>query len=410
MMLHCRKSFKVALLGNMNNNHFVLLRFLRDLGIDAHLFLYRNEQKHFLPENDTWEIDKWKPFIHWTSLCDGGNKAIHLLFITSKKIQKIFRGFDIIIGNGLAPAYCYKGHLVLDLFLPYAYGIEYVTFLKPAKWYQFKKLIAQKFLRYFQSKGLTSITELCCTLDFSEQNIRAYRNLGVSPFSLAIPMVYNREIATCETDQNRDESHLVQILDREPIIFSHCSHMWKSQGFNKRNDILIKGFRQYIVEGKASDPLLVLFDYGPDVDASKSLIASLGIEKNVLWMPQMKRKEIMLLLRHVDFGGGEFAGTVWGGTGWEFLAMGVPFFQWVDMSDQEFEKKTGLPMPPILNVRSAEEIAMHLLAFDRNKGFYREIGRELQSWYNKYSGLSLAIRYKSIIERRYWEKLGVETE
>jgi len=34
---------KVLLIGNMNNNNFSIMRYLRDLGIDAHLFLMNND-------------------------------------------------------------------------------------------------------------------------------------------------------------------------------------------------------------------------------------------------------------------------------------------------------------------------------------------------------------------------------
>ena len=36
---------KIALLGNTCNNNFAFLRYLLDLNIDAHLFLYSNEGK-----------------------------------------------------------------------------------------------------------------------------------------------------------------------------------------------------------------------------------------------------------------------------------------------------------------------------------------------------------------------------
>ena len=53
---------KIALIGNLNNNHFSLMRYLRDLGFDTYLLLYMEDGKgtnaHFIPENDSWNIDK----------------------------------------------------------------------------------------------------------------------------------------------------------------------------------------------------------------------------------------------------------------------------------------------------------------------------------------------------------------
>ena len=53
-----KKNNKVALIGNMNNNNFALMRILRDNNINAHLFLYSNET--FLPQSDTTNFLKWK--------------------------------------------------------------------------------------------------------------------------------------------------------------------------------------------------------------------------------------------------------------------------------------------------------------------------------------------------------------
>ena len=65
---------KIALLGNMNNNNFALLRYFRDLGFDAHLLLFKNDgaghSDHFKIESDTFKIEKWKPYIHQTEISD----------------------------------------------------------------------------------------------------------------------------------------------------------------------------------------------------------------------------------------------------------------------------------------------------------------------------------------------------
>ena len=75
---------KVALVGNMNNNNFALLRYLRDLGVDAHLLLFDNEIGHFVPEHDTWQLAKWQPFIHALPF---GNNPRHLLLKSGALIR-----------------------------------------------------------------------------------------------------------------------------------------------------------------------------------------------------------------------------------------------------------------------------------------------------------------------------------
>ena len=66
---------KIAILGNMNNNGFALMRYLRDLGADAHLVLFANDGtgslSHFVPNNDTFQLDQWLPFIHQSGITNG---------------------------------------------------------------------------------------------------------------------------------------------------------------------------------------------------------------------------------------------------------------------------------------------------------------------------------------------------
>ena len=84
---------KIAIIGNMNNNGFALMRYFRDLGADAHLLLYANDSidtlSHFKPEDDAWDYSKWAPYVHQTpiinSIYTGANGVWSSLF--SKSIQ-----------------------------------------------------------------------------------------------------------------------------------------------------------------------------------------------------------------------------------------------------------------------------------------------------------------------------------
>ena len=96
---------KIALIENMNNNHFALMRYLRDRGYDAHLFLSRGEGitslTHFLPESDTFEIEKWEPYIHRTSFYTSGLRVLKNFFKRkeAKRVGEIL-GYDNIIFMG----------------------------------------------------------------------------------------------------------------------------------------------------------------------------------------------------------------------------------------------------------------------------------------------------------------------
>ena len=381
---------RVALIGNMNNNYFSLMRYLRDAGVDAELLLFADEINHFLPENDTWDIEKWKPYIKQTKISGG---ALGQYFkMSAADIRKEFEGYDYYIGCGFTPAYFYKAGMKLDLFTPYCVGIEYtyrITKTKPVHY------LKEKIEAYYQVKGLKLNTKFVGTID-EESRLKAEK-IGVKTRSLPLLMIYNKEQA------NGDDEFLSATIQKfnqhYPVFFSHVSHFPKgSRTWEiKRNDILIKGFADFAKQTDAN-PLLVLFSYGDAVEDSKQLIAELGITDKVKWLPVMSRKKIMRLLEHVHFGGGEFGGAVWGGTGWEFMAKGVPFFQYVDMPDSVFEANTGMKMPPFFNTNNSAEISRLLQTYTSDKAKLTANGQALKAWFDKEAGQELANSYINILK------------
>jgi len=391
---------KIALVGNMNNIHFAFMRYLRDLGFNAYLFLYKNELAHFYPEYDTWEYEKWEEFIFQMDLQNGiGLKNLSPLFYRPKKIREVFGGFDIIIAHGFFPVYAKKANLKVDFFLPYSLGIEFLCVPNE----NIKLYVLFSLMRRLQLSALNSHTKKIITLDFTKENLKNFKYLRHEPTIMGLPMVYNQEVP--------DESkvhHLATWVNKlevyELVVFSHVSHIWKNIPSDwllnaKRNDLLIEGFAKYLNRtNQRSRSVLVFLDYGSDVDESKKLIRSFGIDDNVIWLPQMSRKEIMYLLDFVDIGGGELGGCVWGGTGWEFMAKGVPFFQYVKLEQDEFKRKTGQQFPNILNTDSPDKIANYLLDFEINRNKYQEMGQSLKSWFDQNAGIELVRRYTKMFQ------------
>lgn len=381
---------RVALIGNMNNNFFSLMRYLRDAGVDAELLLFADEINHFLPENDTWDIETWKPYIKQTKISGG---ALGQYFkMSAADIRKEFEGYDYYIGCGFTPAYFYKAGMKLDLFTPYCVGIEYTYRITKTKTVHYLK---EKIEAYYQVKGLKHNTKVVGTID-EESRLKAEK-IGVRTQSLPLLMIYNKEQA--KSDDELLSATIQKFNQHYPVVFSHVSHFpegsrtWEI----KRNDILIKGFADYAKQTD-NNALLILFNYGEAVEASKALIEELGITDKVLWVPVMSRKKIMRLLEHVHFGGGEFGGAVWGGTGWEFMAKGVPFFQYVGMPDDVFEANTGMKMPPFFNTNNSAEISRLLQTYTSDKTKLAANGQALKAWFDKEAGQELAKSYINILK------------
>ena len=79
------EKLKIGILGNMNNNGFSLLRYFRDLGLDADLLLFQDDQtghsSHFSIKADTWNYSKWGKYIKHLPAVNGYGQAISHRFI-----------------------------------------------------------------------------------------------------------------------------------------------------------------------------------------------------------------------------------------------------------------------------------------------------------------------------------------
>lgn len=382
---------KVALIGNMNNNNFAIMRYLRDLGLDAYLLLTKEDGvgvlSHFIPENDTNNIQLWKQFIINT------NVSIREASIKkNRELKTIISNFDICIGSGLTPAAFYKIDKGLDVFYPYGNGIEYVGSQNIRDGFPgipFYKKIFRFYLRRNAIKGLYK-TKKCLCPEYSITSM-TYKELGIHPVNIGIPMYYNKEKVQDILNIGIDKYDLKLIC--------HTRH-----DLEKDHIKYLKGFKLFLEEQTLHKPILILLNYGRHVDKTKDDIKRLGLEDNVLWLDKMSRKDLGVLIQDIDFGFCEFQNQMWGGTGWEFLAAGVPFFHYFDVSPEEFKNNLKSPIPPFFSTNSPQEICDKLIYYTQNKKELELISQQMKEWFEDFGGIGLAQKWKELIEDIYNSK------
>jgi hypothetical protein len=391
-------SVRVALIGNMNNNHFVALRHFRDAGVDAHLFMYADETAHFYPQHDTWYWDKWRPHVSQLPVSNGGYDAV---FAGGARLRNLLGGYDVYLGNGFAPVLFDKMGRKLDLFVPYAEGIEFIIH---HEWNLRRPLgTAFSLIRKWQmERALRRSVKAIGTANLHAHSLDTFRRLGLKPVHLPVMALY-RETPPADAALPPGVPEMLERMKGSPlVVFSHVSHIWKTLpvahfmgGVGKRNQWLIQGFAQFVAGGgeRARDALLCLLEYGPDVDHSKALIRELGIERQVVWFPRMSRKEIACLLPYAHVGGSEFAGMLWGGCGLEFMSFGIPMIH--QLEDADAYAARGESLPPFFNVHSAADIARVLSECD--PASLRRVGGEAQAWCEQHAGTALARRYIELL-------------
>lgn len=428
------KDLKIGLIGNLNNNNFSLLRYLRDLGFDAHLLLYKNDgrdgMEHFAIDCDTWRVDQWLPYIQRMPFSNEPLAAAPLLFatlgavrgvirywmgvqrewsmpVTTGALKKEFDPFTILIGSGIAPALLKRIDRSLDIYYPYSPEIEFYK----AGWFlrQIHKAtwISGKVLKLIQRRQALGIQAAKIVLNSEPGPTQQhFVDLAVKPVTLAIPMVYVEPEPRIEQRSTMLNQVLENISTRSEFkIMHHSRLMWSNdeqmpdgewQKENKNSDWLFRAVAKIKEQKLRREIRIYLVAYGPDVNATMGLIEALGISDSVQVLPKMPRKEILVLMKQMDLACGEFYSPekrIWGGTGWEAMASGTALLQGFNFEDGEFESIFGYPDPPLLKVRNQEELEGHLIRCLNCEFDFEQAGKESQKWFMENNGQGLARRW-----------------
>lgn len=392
-----RKSntLRVAFLGNMNNNHFAVMRYLRDEGFDCELLLFTDEQHHFHPKCDAYTLE----FMTWVKRVSWGSEG-QLLTIKPKVIQADIDEYDVLIGCGLAPAFLCKAGRSLDIMIPYGHDIWTATKYGMASPHYIAKSISSA---YFQRKGLSQ-AKIVNGSFVSGIYGRRIRQLCSSSllWEFDIPMVYERQYADPDiggrTHWFKDFAEIRSNTDL--MVVAHGRHVWGkvSEPSVKGNDLLIKGWSLFCHRNPSIKAKLVFIEYGQNVFESKRYIAELGIQESVKWLPQMFRKDLMPGLLMADMVAAEFINS-WTGGGviYEALVAGKPLL----MHSIEHKKPTrSKSLYPIYNANTPEQIADRLQEYIDDPECGRKMGIAGQKWYQKNVVEKALAQYTEYFEQR----------
>jgi hypothetical protein len=244
------------------------------------------------------------------------------------------------------------------------------------------------FLGKYQFQGIRAST--CVSMDPSEDVFElplktiktdAYDRISTSPF------LYVKQYEKgFENSSSQIETFKALRAQYDLIIWQHISQDWSDRGpfkINKGNNVLIKAFSDYLGLSKNKDKaLLILLEYGGDVEKSKAYVKSLGIETNVRWQKKMLRKDIMAALTQVDFGVGELGERRWYSYGsiFEYMQASLPT---IHHRDDAFYKAKGYDLYPMIDADSECIITQTFLDFEQNRDKYITIKANAKIWVEK---------------------------
>ena len=378
-----QKGVRVALLGNMNNNHFAMARFLRDRGVDADLLLFDHEFEHFHPSADTYELT----YRHYTRQLSWGSST-RFLATSRTRVREDLAPYDVLIGCGFAPAYCEKAGRTMDIFVPYGADIWTETafrFISP------QKLPSYWAAVFYQRRGIrrSAVIHMALSNEMYERQYARYKGRS-ERWLEGIPMVHSPTYAPEELAAFADRTHWAGEFralrqQNDLMVVYHARHYWTCSATDanaKGTDKLLRGWALFRKNHPDLRAVLVTLEYGKDVTQSKALIDELGISHSVAWLPRMLRKDIMVGLNLADIICGEFENS-WATSGvlYEALALGKPILAW---RDDAYHRAREASLYPILNANTPEEIAGRLEEFLSDPEMCRRAGRQGRQWYEEH--------------------------
>ena len=374
------QDLRIACIGNMNNNMFAVVRYLRDNGFDATLICLSDEYGHFGPEADSYDLSyqKYTRRVKWGGFREFGRVGWEV-------VAGDLRDYDVLIGSGLAAAYIEGIGRVLDVFIPYGadlYDLPFPHLVMPARQLQQLRLARAQMAGIRRSKHV--MLDVGCEL--YERALQRIMLRGIR-LKLGVPMLYLPMYQQGGTVDPSSCTHWGGEFRRiraesELIVFHHARHLWQSSPsmeLGKGNDRLIQAFARLVARHQGKSFALITFEYGDDVMHSQALVQKLGIAGSVHWFPKSCRKDIMVGLNMADIGTGDFSlASFSGGVQYEVMAAGKPLIH--NRGDVSTYKAAYSSLYPVVNALTVDEIGDGLEKLYLDRGLRESLGIGGQNW------------------------------
>ena len=370
---------KIACLGNMNNMLFQIGRYLIDEKHEVTFFLF-DEFDHFLPEADTFEN------VSSYDICKLGWNAQSFLKTSRKEIHRLLNGFEIFIGTDWAPAYLFKAGLKLDIYLPHGSDLYEYPFFKykntpPQLWEIPHNIISKAQFLGIKEANIISLDK---SDDVYEEPLKKIRKKFSDRIS-STPYLYLSQYSNEYFKKSEFNDQFVELKNKYKFIaFQQISQDWSMRGaykIDKGNNKLIIGFASYLNSNPVfkEDSLLILIEYGGDVEKSKKLINELEISENVLWFKKMKRKDLMALINIADICVGELGYRAWYSycSIMEFMAMKKPL---VHHRNDLLYKSKGMDLYPMIDANTSVQVAETFIQYRADPDRFLNMGKLAYQW------------------------------
>jgi glycosyltransferase involved in cell wall biosynthesis len=166
------------------------------------------------------------------------------------------------------------------------------------------------------------------------------------------------------------------------VLVAPSRHDWDIKG----TDRMLRGFAELVRDRPKA--VLLLFEWGLELDRSRALIRELGIEQNVRWSLPLPKLRLIDAYRAADVVLDQFLIGTFGAVAPEAMACGVPV---VMAFEPEIHAWCFPVPPPLVDARTAEDIRRVLARLAADPAERRALGARSREWVERHHGWKLVV-------------------
>lgn len=395
---------RVHLINNTCNNNYVNTKFLRALGVDAHLFLGPNSDRQTNPAAEDPEIEGQFP--DWIHLHNSGEVGPCPWTEPSPAFIRKLGQCDILHVQDIGVVWA---AMTDRPFVWHPYGWDFYNLPFYEHWRDERPSDPTALLHTLLMRRAMCEAEFILLQWWFECWTRGYQlleRLNLKSRVESMPIVIDAH--KFSTGPKKPLSQLLGKTTNLPssdglLLFHPTRQMLSRQlGVYFGNDILYRALSKLKTEGLLCT--LVVVEKGmPDEILSRKLIDELNIGDRVIWVPAMKRHRLVDWYRTADITIASLAGGLFGSVCIEALACGCPLIGNIvtESENPTFWKPTL--NPPFMNVGSEEEFISALRHCSTHRAELAEMGAAGRRWIEEnMSGEAVAQKllklYRRILE------------
>jgi glycosyltransferase involved in cell wall biosynthesis len=223
--------------------------------------------------------------------------------------------------------------------------------------------------------------------------IDSARRLGLDNY-VFVPHPVDETKYTPGRSEFRDR---IGLQSSDVVLFSPASHNWDIKG----SDVMLRAFAELVRQGPA-ESVLVLTEWGLELERSRALIGELGIGERIRWVKPLPKLQLIEAYRGADIVLDQFLIGTFGGIAPEAMACGRPVIMAYDAEVNHWAFPT---LPPIVPARTVEELSHELARLVGDSEERARIGRSGREWVERHHGWRLVVDrqleiYEEVLEAR----------